>query len=40
VLAHAVFLGLPASAAWGAVIMGAVVLPLGFRLSRSRPGRS
>lgn len=28
VLAHAVFLGLPASAAWGGVIMGAVVVPL------------
>ncbi len=28
VLAHAVFLGLPASAAWGGVLMGAVVLPL------------
>ncbi|BCJ45405.1 membrane protein [Actinoplanes ianthinogenes] len=28
VLAHAVFLGLPASAAWGAVLMGAAVLPL------------
>lgn len=28
VLAHAVFLGLPASAAWGGVLMGAAVLPL------------
>jgi uncharacterized membrane protein len=28
VLAHAVFLGLPASAGWGGVAMGAVVLPL------------
>jgi len=28
VLAHAVFLGLPASAAWGAAVMGAAVLPL------------
>jgi len=28
VLAHAVFLGLPRSAAWGGVLMGAVVLPL------------
>jgi uncharacterized membrane protein len=28
VLAHAVFLGLPASSAWGGVIMGAVVVPL------------
>ena len=31
VLAHAVFLGLPASAAWGGVLMGAVVLPLLVR---------
>ena len=35
VLAHAVFLGLPASAAWGGVIMGAVVVPLAVKLSRS-----
>jgi putative membrane protein len=35
VLAHAVFLGLPASAAWGGVIMGAVVIPLAIRLRRS-----
>jgi putative membrane protein len=34
VLAHAVFLGLPASAAWGGVIMGAVVIPLAIRLRR------
>jgi putative membrane protein len=34
VLAHAVFLGLPASAAWGAVGMGAAVLPLILRLRR------
>jgi uncharacterized membrane protein len=34
VLAHAVFLGLPASAAWGALLMGAVVLPLAFRMAR------
>ena len=34
VLAHAVFLGLPASALWGGVVMGAVVLPLAVRLSR------
>ncbi|GID93607.1 carotenoid biosynthesis protein [Amorphoplanes digitatis] len=34
VLAHAVFLGLPASALWGGVLMGAVVLPLLVRLSR------
>jgi putative membrane protein len=32
VLAHAVFLGLPGSAAWGAVLMGAAVLPLLPRL--------
>jgi uncharacterized membrane protein len=38
VLAHAVFLGLPASAIWGGVIMGAVVIPLVFSL-RSRPPR-
>jgi uncharacterized membrane protein len=36
VLAHAVFLGLPASAAWGGVVMGAVVLPLVVHLARSR----
>jgi uncharacterized membrane protein len=34
VLAHAVFLGLPASAAWGGVLMGAVVIPLVPRLLR------
>jgi uncharacterized membrane protein len=34
VLASAVFLGLPASAAWGGVFMGAVVLPLAVRLRR------
>ena len=34
VLASAVFLGLPASAAWGGVLMGAVVLPLAVRLRR------
>jgi len=34
VLAHAVFLGLPASAAWGGVLMGAAVLPL---IRRRRP---
>jgi uncharacterized membrane protein len=34
VLAHAVFLGLPASAAWGGVLMGAVVIPLVPRLFR------
>jgi putative membrane protein len=35
VLAHAVFLGLPASAVWGGVIMGAVVIPLAVKLSRA-----
>lgn len=39
VLAHAVFLGLPASAAWGAVLMGAAVLPLAWR-EASRAGRA
>ena len=34
VLAHAVFLSLPASAAWGAAIMGVVVIPLVARLVR------
>jgi uncharacterized membrane protein len=34
VLAHAVFLGLPASAGWGALGMGLVALPLGYRLVR------
>jgi hypothetical protein len=34
VLAHAVFLGLPASALWGGVAMGAVVLPLLLRRVR------
>jgi uncharacterized membrane protein len=34
VLAHAVFLGLPASAAWGALGMGAVAVPLAVRLAR------
>jgi uncharacterized membrane protein len=32
VLAHAAFLGLPGSAAWGAVAMGAVAMPLTIRL--------
>lgn len=36
VLAHAAFLGLPASAAWGAAVMGAVAVPLGVRLWLSR----
>ncbi|HEY7273416.1 MAG TPA: carotenoid biosynthesis protein [Actinoplanes sp.] len=34
VLASAVFLGLPASAVWGGVLMGAVVLPLAVRMCR------
>jgi putative membrane protein len=34
VLASAVFFGLPASAIWGGVLMGAVVLPLAVRLRR------
>jgi uncharacterized membrane protein len=37
VLAHAVFLALPASAAWGAVLMGAAVLPLVPRLRATTP---
>ncbi|MEU4236622.1 carotenoid biosynthesis protein [Actinoplanes sp. NPDC026619] len=37
VLAHAVFLGLPASAAWGAVVMGAAVLPVAAKMIRARP---
>ena len=36
VLAHAVFLDLPASAAWGGVLMGAAVLPV-LRHLRPRP---
>jgi len=35
VLAHAAFLGLPWSALWGGVLMGAVVLPLATRLVRA-----
>jgi uncharacterized membrane protein len=34
VLAHAVFLGLPASAAWGGAVMGLAVVPLIIRLRR------
>jgi putative membrane protein len=34
VLAHAVFLDLPASAVWGGVGMGLVVIPLAVRLAR------
>jgi len=36
VLAHAVFLSLPASAAWGAFLMGIVVLPLAVQQVRRR----
>jgi uncharacterized membrane protein len=36
VLAHAVFLGLPASAAWGGAAMGSVAVPLALTLYRSR----
>jgi putative membrane protein len=36
VLAHAVFLDLPASAAWGGAAMGLVAVPLGVRLWLSR----
>jgi putative membrane protein len=36
VLAHAVFLGLPASAGWGALGMGVIAIPLAWRLLRSR----
>lgn len=35
VLAHAAFLGLPGSAAWGAVAMGAVAIPLTVVLARA-----
>lgn len=35
ILAHGVFLGLPASAAWGAAGMGLVAIPLAVRLWRS-----
>jgi uncharacterized membrane protein len=34
ILAHAVFLGMPASAAWGAAGMGLVAVPLAVRLWR------
>lgn len=36
VLAHAAFLGLPASAAWGAAGMGLVAIPLALRLALPR----
>jgi uncharacterized membrane protein len=35
ILAHAVFLGLPASALWGGIGMGLVAVPLAVRLARS-----
>ncbi|MEV6926967.1 carotenoid biosynthesis protein [Dactylosporangium sp. NPDC051485] len=34
IMAHGIFLGLPASAAWGAVGMGLVAIPLAVRLWR------
>jgi uncharacterized membrane protein len=37
VLAHAVFLHLPASAVWGGVGMGAVVVPTAIRVARPAP---
>jgi uncharacterized membrane protein len=37
VLAHLAFLGLPASAGWGALAMGVVAIPLTWQLARSRP---
>jgi uncharacterized membrane protein len=40
VLAHAVFLDLPASAVWGALGMGVVAVPLAVRLVRSPAGLS
>jgi uncharacterized membrane protein len=39
VLAHAVFLDLPASAVWGALAMAAVAVPLALALGRSRQRR-
>jgi putative membrane protein len=36
ILAHAVFLDLPSSAAWGAVAMGPVAVPLAVTLWRER----
>jgi uncharacterized membrane protein len=36
VVAHAAFLGLPGSAAWGGVVMGLVAVPLGIMLWRTR----
>lgn len=37
IVAHAVFLRLPASAAWGALGMGLVAVPLAVRLARHEP---
>ena len=37
VLAHAVFLDLPRSAAWGALAMSVVAVPLGWTLARRHP---
>ncbi|HEX2772123.1 MAG TPA: carotenoid biosynthesis protein, partial [Micromonosporaceae bacterium] len=37
VLAHAVFLDLPASAAWGGLAMGTVAVPLARSLLHRRP---
>ena len=34
VLAHAVFLDLPASALWGGIAMGAVAVPVSVKLVR------
>ncbi|MEV4121133.1 carotenoid biosynthesis protein [Micromonospora sp. NPDC049645] len=39
VLAHAVFLDLPASALWGAAGMSVTAVPLAVTLLRARPGR-
>ena len=36
ILAHAAFLGLPASAGWGALAMSVVALPLAFRTTTHR----
>lgn len=40
VLAHAVFLGLPASAGWGGLGMGLVAVPFAVTLLRARHGSS
>ncbi|MFD1320432.1 carotenoid biosynthesis protein [Micromonospora sonneratiae] len=39
ILAHAVFLGLPASAAWGTLAMATVAVPLAVTLARRVPAR-